>query len=92
MRTHTDRAGLLAIDGAVDQLIDQLIEHRIAAAKMKAEFNAQIAELRRELIAQLDANTKKKWSRCKDNWPRPELSKLHDAFAKRERDETTRLN
>jgi hypothetical protein len=54
MTTHSGRAGLPAVDDAVDRLIDQLMdqfrearaEHSIATAKMKAEFNAQIAELR----------------------------------------------
>ena len=63
MTTHSGRAGLRAADDAVDRLIDQLMgefrearaEHNVAAAKMKAEFNADIAELRRELRAERDA-------------------------------------
>jgi len=63
MTTHGRRAGLHAVDDAVDRLIDQLMhqfrearaEHNIATAKMKAEFSAEIAELRGELFAQLNA-------------------------------------
>jgi hypothetical protein len=81
--THSRRAGLRAFDDTLDRLIDQLMdqfrearaEHNIAAAKMRSEFSAEIAELRGEL-AQLDATVKqarteyeKKWPRCKVNWP-----------------------
>jgi hypothetical protein len=72
MTTHSGRAGLHAADDAVDRLIDQLMdefrearaEHNVAAAKMKVEFKAEIAELRGELLAQINATivqiTKKK--------------------------------
>ena len=61
MTSHSRRAGLRAFDHAVDRLLmDQFrdaarAEHNIATAKMKAEFNAEIAELRGELFAQLNA-------------------------------------
>ena len=63
MTTYSGRAGLRSVDDAVDRLIDLLkdqfrearAEHNVAAAKMKAEFNAEIAELRRELRAEHDA-------------------------------------
>jgi uncharacterized coiled-coil DUF342 family protein len=65
MTTYSGRAGLRSVDDAVDRLIDLLkgqfrearAEHNVAAAKMKAEFNAEIAELRGEL-AQLDATVR----------------------------------
>ena len=59
---------------------DARAEHAAAVAEVMAEFNAEIAELRRELLAQLDATVSqvkantKKWPRCKDNWPRPARS------------------
>ena len=89
MTTHSARGWLACSEDAVDRLIDQLMdqfrearaEHNVAAAKVKAEFNAEIAELRRELLAQLDATVTQikaefetKWPRCKDNWPRPARS------------------
>jgi hypothetical protein len=49
-----------AADWVIDQFISQLrearAEHNVAAAKMRAEFNAEIAELRRELLAHRDAS------------------------------------
>ena len=46
---------------------------------MKAEFNVEIAELRRELLAQQDAMVTQikaviRNGSCKDNWPRPTRS------------------
>jgi hypothetical protein len=111
MTTHSGRAGLRAVDDAADRLIDQLMdqfrearaEHNIAAAKMKAEFNADIAELRRELLAQPDdtvTQVKAKYEKEVATLQRQlaearaEVSKLQmlDAFATWERDKPTRLN
>jgi hypothetical protein len=48
-----------AADWVIDRLMDQFrearVEHNVAAAKMRADFNAEIAELRAELFAQLNA-------------------------------------
>jgi putative heme iron utilization protein len=78
-------------------------EHDVAVAKVMAEFNAEIAELRRELLAQLDATVaqvKAKYEKevatlqRQHAEARSELSKLQmlDAFATWERDKPTRLN
>jgi hypothetical protein len=107
MTTHSGRAGLRAVDNAVDRLIDQLMdqfrearaEHNIAAANMKAEFNAEIAELRRELLAHCDAcvaqikavfETEVATLQRQLAEARAELSKVQ--IAKRERSETATLN
>jgi hypothetical protein len=75
---------------------DARAEHNVAAAKMKAEFNAEIAELRRELIAQLDATVTQVKAKYKNEVAtlqrhlaeaRAELSKLQI-----KRSETTALN
>ena len=70
---------------------------------MKAEFNADIAELRRELLAQLDATVTQLKAKYEKEVAtlqrqlaeaRAELGKLQlvDAFATWERDKPTRLN
>ena len=101
MITHCGRAGLRAVDDAVDRLIDQLMhqfrearaEHNMAATRMKAEFNAEIAELRRELLAHRDASVAQIKAVFEKEVvtlqrqlaeARAELRKLqtHDAFAK----------
>jgi hypothetical protein len=112
MTTHSSRAGLRAVDDAADRLIDQLMdqlrdaaraEHDAAVVKVKAEFNADIAELRRELLAQLDetvTQVKAKYEKEVATLQRQlaeargEVSKLQmlDAFATWERDKPTRLN
>ena len=87
----------------MDQFREARAEHSIATAKMKAEFNAQIAELRTELIAQLDATVAQVKAKYEKEVAtlqrqlaeaRAELSKLQmlDAFATWERDEPTSLN
>ena len=75
MTTHSGRAGLRAVDDAVDRLIDQLMdqfrearaEHNIAAAKMKAEFNAEIAELRGDCIGRRLFKPRRIWRRLQSN-------------------------
>ena len=104
MTTHSRRAGLLTVNDAVDRFVDLLrdaarAEHDAAVAKVMAEFNAEIAELRRELLAQHDAIAalvKAKYEKEVATLQRQlaearaELSKLQ--VAKWERSETTRLN
>ena len=59
MTTNGGPAGFRTVDEAADWVIDQLMdelrearaEHNVAAAKMKAEFKAEIAEMRGELLA-----------------------------------------
>ena len=63
MTTNGRPAAFRTISEAADWVIDQFIsqfrdaraEHNVAAAKMKAEFKAEIAELRGELLAQINA-------------------------------------
>ena len=80
----------------------------MAAAKMRAEFNAQIAELRRELLAHRDAmiaeisaavarskpNTQKKWATLQRQLAdaRAELSKHQMLDASQSGNDATRLN
>jgi hypothetical protein len=111
MTTHSGRASLRAVDDAADRLIDQLIdqfrnaraEHNIAAAGMKVEFDAEIAELRRELLEQLNATVTQVKAKYEKEVAtlqrqlaeaRAELSKLRmlDVFVKWERVEPTGLN
>jgi hypothetical protein len=78
-------------------------EHDAAVAKVMAEFNAEIAELRRELLAQIDATVAQVKAKYEKEVAtlerqlaeaRAELSKLQmlEAFAAWERDKPTRLN
>ena len=109
MTTHSGRAGFRTIDDAVDWVIDQFIdqfrearaEHNVAAAKMKAEFNAEIAELRRELLAHRDACVaqiktvfEKEVATLQRQLAeaRAELSKLQMLDASQSGNDTTRLN
>jgi hypothetical protein len=90
--------------GLMEQLRDAArAEHDAALAKVMAEFNAEIAELRIELLAQLDATVtqvKVKYEKEVATLQRQlaearaELNKLQmlDAFASWERDKPTRLN
>jgi hypothetical protein len=109
MTTHSRPAAFRTIKEAADWVIDQLmdqfrearVEHNVAAAKMKAEFNAEIAELRGELFAQLNAAV----AQIKDKYEtevatlqrqlaeaRAELSKLQMLDASQSGNDTTRLN
>ena len=109
MTAHSGRAGLRAVDDAVDRVIDQLMdefrearaEHNVAAAKMKAEFNAEIAELRRELLAHRDAcvvqiktvfETEVATLQRQLAEARAELSKHQMPDASQSGNDTTRLN
>jgi hypothetical protein len=90
------------------ELMEQLhdaarAEHDVAVAKVMAEFNTEIAELRRELLAQLDATVTQVKAKYEKEVAtlqrqlaeaRAELSKrqMLDAFAKWGRDEPTMLN
>jgi hypothetical protein len=88
----------------MEQLRDAVrAEREAAVAKVMAEFNTQIVELRTELIAQLDATVAQVKAKYEKEVAtlqrqlaeaRAELSNLRtlDAFAKWERDEPTRLN
>jgi flagellar biosynthesis chaperone FliJ len=68
----------------------------MAAAKMRAEFNAQIAELRRELLAHRDACVAQIKTVFETEGhlveARAELSKLQMLEASRSGSDTTRLN
>jgi hypothetical protein len=93
--------------GLCTELMEQLrgaarAEREAAVAKVMAEFNTQIAELRTELIVQLDATVTQVKAKYEKEVAtlqrqlaeaRAELSKLQmlDAFSKWERD-PTRLN
>ena len=116
MTTHSGRADLRSVDDAVDRLIDQLMhqfrdaraEHNVAAAKMRADFNAEIAELRGELVAhhdaivaQLDATVAQVKAKYEKEVAtlqsqlaeaREELSKLQMLDASQSGNDTTRLN
>jgi hypothetical protein len=109
MTTYSGRAGLRSVDDAVDRLIDQLMdqfrearaEHNIAAAKTRAEFSAEIAELRRELnahhdaiVAQIKATYAKEVATLQRQLAeaRAELSKHQKLDASQSGNDTTRLN
>jgi hypothetical protein len=94
--------------GLCAELMEQLrdaarAEREAAVAKVMAEFNAQIVELRTELIVQLDATVTRVKAKYEKEVAtlqrqlaeaRAELSRLQmlDAFATWERDKPTRLN
>jgi hypothetical protein len=105
MITRGRRAGLLTVNDAVDRFVDLLRdarpEHDADVAKVMAEFNAEIAELKRELFAQLDATVvqiKAKFEREVATLQRlladarAELSKLQMLDASQSGNDTTRLN
>ena len=109
MTTHSRRADLRTVNDAVDRLIDQLMhqfrearaKHNVAAAKMRAEFNAQIAELRGELVAHHDAivaqvkaeyETEVATLQSQLAEARAELSKLQMLDASQSGNDTTRPN
>lgn len=94
--------------GLYAELMEQLrdaarTDHDAAVTKVMAEFNADIAELRKELLAQLDdtvTQVKAKYEKEVATLQRQlaearaEVNKLQmlDAFATWERDKPTRLN
>ena len=100
MTTHSRPAAFRTISEAADWVIDQFIsqlrearaEHNVAAAKMKAEFNSEIAELRRELLAhQIDATI----AQIKATYEKEVATlqrQLADARAEQSGNDTTRLN
>jgi hypothetical protein len=107
--THSRPAAFRTISEAADWVIDQFIgqlrearaEHNVAAAKMKAEFNAEIAELRGELLAHRDAcvaqiktvfETEVATLQRQLAEARAELNKLQAPDASRSAGDTTRLN
>ena len=109
MTTHSRPAAFRTINEAADWVIDQFIgqfrearaEHNVVAAKMKAEFNAEIAELRRELLAHRDASIAQiKATYAKEvatlqrqlAEARAELSKRQMLNASQSGNDTTRLN
>ena len=76
-------------------------EHNVAAAKMRAEFNSQVAELRRELLAHRDAclaqiktvfETEVATLQKQLAEARAELSKLQMLDASQSGNDTTRRN
>ena len=106
MTTHSRPAAFRTISEAADWVIDQFIsqlrearaEHNVAAAKMRAEFNSQVAELRRELLAHQDAmvaqlNTTVARVKAKYEKEVATLQRqLADARAEQSGNDTTRLN
>ena len=105
MTTHSHRAGVRTVDDVVDRFVDLLCdapaEHDADVAKVMAEFNAEIAELKRELFAQLDATVvqiKAKFEREVATLQRlladarAELSKLQMLDASQSGNDTTRLD
>ena len=85
----------------MEQLRDARAEHAAAVAKVMTEFNAEIAELRGELFAQLNAavaQSKAKYEKEVATLQRQlaearaELSKLQMLDASQSGNDTTRLN
>jgi hypothetical protein len=101
MTTHSRPAAFRTIKEAADWVIDQFIdqfrearvEHNVAAAKMKAEFNAEIAELRGEL-AQLDAIVRQARTEYEKEVAtlQRQLAEAHAELSKHQMLDATRLN